>query len=767
MGLTQKILLFTSLLVVALVSTSLVFTTLQADRLARENIDRGLSETRQVWETFQADRYNKLKLGIRVLGNDPFFKSLIETKDQASILDTLKERNQEIKADFFIATDPAGVVVARTDRPGAQGEDLSKDPLVTKPVEGEESATVWRQGDRLYHAVSVPMVTGPDLKGVLIAGYEINESLASDIRKLTHSEIAYLVAGPSGQPQVSVSSLGPKEPALRSALARPGAGRHRRRPGALRAGAGRRPVRGHPGPAEGGHGRDRGVRHGPAQHGRGDGLLPAIPGEPGAGLAGRDGPGPGPGLRRRQAHHRAGAAPGRLVEKARNGSYSGAVTVDTRDEIGVLARTFNRLLADLREKEQLIGFLREGMTGLRKRAPAGGDRRSGGDRRASSAVSPAASAVSPSAETQLANQATVAIGAVGTQLGASVAQGGLFAERYEVLGTVGKGGMGVVYRARDRQLDEVVALKVVRSEVLKEDPTLLDRFKQEIKLARRITHRNILRTHDFGETAGTPYISMEYLEGVTLKDLLRSKGALPLGVGLRIAKQVCQGLEAAHQQGVVHRDIKPQNILILPETGDLKIMDFGIARVSEMQAGASGLTTAGTVMGTPDYIPPEQAQGNPADFRSDIYSLGVVPLRDLHGRHALQRRHGDGGRPGSHPEAATAAAVAQPQAAAGAGGHHPALPREAARPPLPERGRDPQGPDRGLGGVERGLGRRTLELVPERVTKSSRMPALATAPLAGAAPWTPSTGVGGRLRCGNVSDCATLWASSSASRTKR
>jgi len=298
--------------------------------------------------------------------------------------------------------------------------------------------------------------------------------------------------------------------------------------------------------------------------------------------------------------------------------------VDTRDEIGVLARTFNRLLADLREKEQLIGFLREGMTGLRKRAPAGGDRRSGGDRRASSAVSPAASAVSPSAETQLANQTTVAIGAVGTQLGASVAQGGLFAERYEVLGTVGKGGMGVVYRARDRQLDEVVALKVVRSEVLKEDPTLLDRFKQEIKLARRITHRNILRTHDFGETAGTPYISMEYLEGVTLKDLLRSKGALPLGVGLRIAKQVCQGLEAAHQQGVVHRDIKPQNILILPETGDLKIMDFGIARVSEMQAGASGLTTAGTVMGTPDYIPPEQAQGNPADFRSDIYSLGVV-----------------------------------------------------------------------------------------------------------------------------------------------
>ena len=125
--------------------------------------------------------------------------------------------------------------------------------------------------------------------------------------------------------------------------------------------------------------------------------------------------------------------------------------------------------------------------------------------------------------------------------------------------------------------------------MLKDDPTLLDRFKQEIKLARRITHRNVLRTHDFGETDGTPYISMEYLEGVTLKDLSRSKGALPAAAsGLRIAKQMCQGLEAAHQQGVVHRDIKPQNMLILPETGELKIMDFGIARVSEVKARRAG-----------------------------------------------------------------------------------------------------------------------------------------------------------------------------------
>ena len=122
MGLTQKILLFASALVVALVVTSLAFTTYQADRLARENVTQGLADTRQVWQTFQADRFNKLKMGIRVLGNDPYFKAVLET-DAATILDTLRERNQELKADFFIVTDPAGVVIARTDRPGVRGED--------------------------------------------------------------------------------------------------------------------------------------------------------------------------------------------------------------------------------------------------------------------------------------------------------------------------------------------------------------------------------------------------------------------------------------------------------------------------------------------------------------------------------------------------------------------------------------------------------------------------------------------------------------------
>ena len=609
MGLTQKILLFTSVLVVALVFSSLVFTTIQADRLAEENVTRGLTETRQVWETYQADRYNKLKLGIRVLGNDPAFKSLVETKDAATILDTLKERNEEIKADFFIVTDPGGMVVARTDRPSAQGEDLSKAPIVMKPLEGEESATVWRTSDRLYHAVSVPMVTAGELKGVLVAGYGLNEVLASEIRKLTHSEIAFVTVAAGAPPQLAVSSLGPKEPALRGALNRP----------ELASGSSDKfeidlagdqhvgievPLKTATGEAVGAVValRSKDAELAAFRRFRNSlimvsaavmvvGLLFAY-----LGAARITGP------VRRLAD---------LVERARNGSYSGKVDVDTGDEIGTLARTFNRLLADLREKEQLIDFLREET--VQKKA-AGLTQEATGTS-ATLSETAALTAVSP---------------------GLAMRRGDLFASRYELLSTLGKGGMGVVYLARDQQLDEEVALKVLRPEVMKEDPSILDRFKKETKLARRITHRNVLRTHDFGETGGTAYISMEYLEGVTLKDLIASKGALPIGVGLRIAKQMCQGLEAAHAQGVVHRDIKPQNMLILPETGDLKIMDFGIARVSEMKAGTaagdSGLTTAGTVMGTPDYIPPEQAQGSPADFRSDIYSLAVVLYEVFTGR---------------------------------------------------------------------------------------------------------------------------------------
>jgi HAMP domain-containing protein/tRNA A-37 threonylcarbamoyl transferase component Bud32 len=201
-----------------------------------------------------------------------------------------------------------------------------------------------------------------------------------------------------------------------------------------------------------------------------------------------------------------------------------------------------------------------------------------------------------------------------------IAPGALMGQRFEILSVLGAGGMGVVYKARDRELDDLVALKMLKKEQLG-DRSQIDRLKSEIKLARKITHPNVLRTYDFGEIDGIPYISMEYVRGVTLRYMLDQTKRLPYSAGLRLAKQLCAGLGAAHGVGVLHRDIKPENLILEP-TGNAKLMDFGIARpINRMEPGQ---TQAGMIVGTPLYLSPELLQGQDADPRADIYSCGVV-----------------------------------------------------------------------------------------------------------------------------------------------
>jgi serine/threonine-protein kinase len=201
-----------------------------------------------------------------------------------------------------------------------------------------------------------------------------------------------------------------------------------------------------------------------------------------------------------------------------------------------------------------------------------------------------------------------------------ISPGALLGQRFEILSVLGSGGMGIVYKARDRELDDLVALKMLRRE-LWGDRNQLDRLKSEIKLARKITHPNVLRTHDFGEIDGVPYISMEYVRGVTLRYMLDQTSRLPYSAALRLAKQLCAGLGAAHAVGVLHRDIKPENLILEP-TGNAKLMDFGIARPIDRLAPAQ--TQAGFIVGTPQYLAPEVLQGAEADARADIYSSGIV-----------------------------------------------------------------------------------------------------------------------------------------------
>jgi len=199
-----------------------------------------------------------------------------------------------------------------------------------------------------------------------------------------------------------------------------------------------------------------------------------------------------------------------------------------------------------------------------------------------------------------------------------LSSGSLFAGRYQIIEELGQGGMGKVYRALDRELNAEVALKLIRPEIAADSMTI-ERFKNELKLARNISHRNVGHMYELMDEKGTRFISMEYIPGEDLKSFIRRSGRLEIFKAIDIAKQVCEGLSEAHRSGTVHRDLKPPNIMIDKE-GNARIMDFGIARSLK----AKGATGPGIMIGTPAYMSPEQVDGEETDQRADIYALGVI-----------------------------------------------------------------------------------------------------------------------------------------------
>lgn len=198
--------------------------------------------------------------------------------------------------------------------------------------------------------------------------------------------------------------------------------------------------------------------------------------------------------------------------------------------------------------------------------------------------------------------------------------------KYRILSRIGSGGFATVYRAQDLRDGETVAVKVLHAQYA-QDPTFVERFRREARLAHSLTSPYVVRILDYGQFEGQYYLVMEYVRGRTLAQIIRERAPLPVEQALAWARQICEALEAAWRAGIVHRDIKPQNIMITPQ-GQVKVMDFGIARVPFL----STLTQTGAFLGTPQYMSPEQVKDQPVDTRSDLYSLGIVLYEMLTGR---------------------------------------------------------------------------------------------------------------------------------------
>ncbi|MFN2570114.1 MAG: protein kinase [Gemmatimonadales bacterium] len=601
-GLTAKIFLASALLVMAVLGITFGVTSLQANRTADTSIHRALLSTRRAVDDYLAARTRTLGRASTVATDVPQYRQrLLNQRSRAEALDQADDVRGLIDASWVLVTNSDGILIARTDYREQYDRDLSIAPLVANALSGDQTSGAWLDDVRgtMFMAIGTPLRDRPTAAplGALIATYGIDDSLAGAIKQATNSDVVFFALDTLNRPVVVGTTVPAQDigPALQSAV----------KPEALAADTG----------------------------GEGLSLTAELGKQHLIGLAGAirspsgDLRGGFVALRSREAElaafnalqrtmlwavalgvvlalifafvqARQIAGPVRRLaiatRQVQEGDYSVDVAVKSRDEIGILSKAFKSLVEDLKAKAALVDYMM---------------------------------ASSGSAATQPIASMPMAVRAVA---GEQLRPGVTFAGRYEVKEILGAGGMGVVYRAFDRELQEPVAIKTLKAEAIAGGNAALERFKQEIRLARKIAHRNVVRTYDLGEQNGMYYLTMEYVEGTTLKQLIVSRGKLPVAVALTVGKQLCRALEVAHAEGVIHRDIKPQNIVVEP-SGFLKVMDFGIARLANPPQG-KGLTEAGMSVGTPDYMSPEQLSGVELDPRSDLYAAGVVLFECVTGR---------------------------------------------------------------------------------------------------------------------------------------
>jgi tRNA A-37 threonylcarbamoyl transferase component Bud32/HAMP domain-containing protein len=571
---------------------------------AQDSIDRNLNNSQSIQQYFQERDLRELELISQLIASDRAFASYVtqalrgsgeESIDRRSILDLLNERSTTYGFDFALVLNSDGRLLVDTQNNVQAERDLSDAPVVSQVIETYQVASgLWFRGGNVLQVAAIPLTRGRTLEGFVVIGNQVSREFMGEIARVSGTDLAY-TAVRDGDYRVAISTLdiGTRQ-SLQNVLSENDAiiqsvltNRSSERAELNLAGE----------PWE--------AVLTPLQGSSRDGfLISLVPRERLFTMF------------RRIANSLLIAGIGALLvalivsvvtsrrflrpietiattaEDAVRGEYPRRIRSESPGEVGRLERAFNRLVIDLREQRAVETYFTK-IWQQRTSRPGG-----------------------PKSKQTESDDTEFPKHKIGEMLGG----------RYELLRLVGKGGMGIVYEARDTELDEIVALKLLKPAML-EDREKINRLKSEIRLARRITHPNVVRTYDFAEIDGQPMISMEYMRGITLTEALRDHGRVNFYAAVRLARQICNGISAAHEAGVLHRDIKPGNIII---NYFAKVMDFGIAHPATRPFDADHRDAE--MEGTPSYMSPEQLRGQETDERSDIYSLGIVLMEMFTGR---------------------------------------------------------------------------------------------------------------------------------------
>lgn len=586
--LSTKLTLITALLIALTVLSSIFITLYFGNQIAEESINKKLNSSQLIEQEFNQQKLRQLELVSLVVASDPAFVAYVaqtifdlendEQADIASVADLLLERKQQFGFDVAIIASADGQQLARSDQAMSAPRNLTGIELMQRgmdeliPISG-----YWSDNDQIYQAAVVPLARGRNLIGFLITGLSVNDVLTADIAKLTGTEVVILSSDSSGKIDsiASTLDLGLNATLLEKLNNNPSANTTL-------------------------SGDQFNLSINDLHLANQVNLLAELDQQSFYILNGVSiDQVLAPYLKTRNILIAVGVAMIVLSLLIANFLVNRSlaplarISASTRQvSYGNFAAKFpNKVGRDLSE---LSGSINQLVQNLRGR-----------DALANHMI-------------ELSKKSHHAVDKLHNPVKVLIEPGKIINNRYEIIKNIGVGGMGAVFQAFDKELEEVVALKVLKTK--KADINDINQFKDEIKVARRISHPNVVRIHDFGQLANNVFISMEYVQGYTLEQILKFAKKLRPMAAKHAAIHICEGLLAAHQSGVVHKDLKPANIIVELDSS-IKLMDFGIASIDNI---ISGNRSNALIGGTAAYMAPEQALGKGADERTDIYSLGIL-----------------------------------------------------------------------------------------------------------------------------------------------